>query len=108
MVLGVKLEFDPDLVIPDKTKSILDGAIVPWSGRFSSFRRQALSAVGKKFGFDLMTPIDKIKPKHLEIILNGTDDLIDFKYRSKSGDSSWQYTDAFEGVLKSSTCLYGD
>ena len=66
---------------------------------FSSFRRQALRAVGKKFGFDLMTPINKIKPKHLEIILHGTDDLIDFKYRSKSGDSSWQYTDAFEGVL---------
>jgi excinuclease ABC subunit A len=98
--LGVKMEFDADLVIPDKSKSILDGAIVPWSGRFSSFRRQALRAVGKKFGFDLMTPISKIKAKHLKIILNGTEDMIDFNYRSKSGDSSWQYTNAFEGVLE--------
>jgi len=97
--LGVKMEFDEDLVVPDKTKSILDGAIVPWSGRFSAFRRQALRAVGKKFGFDLMTPFDKIKPKHLQIILHGTDDLIDFTYRSKSGDSSWQSTNTFEGVL---------
>jgi excinuclease ABC subunit A len=97
--LGVKMEFDADLVIPDKTKSILDGAIVPWSGRFSSFRRQALRAVGKKFGFDLMTPLNKIKPKHLEIILHGASDMIDFQYRSKSGDSSWKYTNAFEGVL---------
>jgi len=97
--LGVKMEFDADLVVPDKTKSILDGAIVPWSGRFSSFRRQALRAVGKKFGFDLMTPIEKIKPNHFEIIMHGTDDLIDFNYSSKSGDSSWQYTNAFEGVL---------
>ena len=97
--LGVKMEFDADLVIPDKTKSILDGAIIPWSGRFSSFRRQALRAVGKKFGFDLMTPINEIKSKHLKIILHGTDDLIDFNYRSKSGDSSWNYTNAFEGVL---------
>ena len=97
--LGVKMEFDPDLVIPDNTKSILDGAIVPWSGRFSSFRRQALRAVGKKFGFDLMTPINQIKQKHLKIILHGTDDLIDFNYRSKSGDSSWNYTNSFEGVL---------
>ena len=97
--LGVKMEFDADLVVPDKTKSILDGAIVPWSGRFSAFRRQALRAVGKKFGFDLMTPFDKIKPKHLQIILHGTDDLIDFTYRSKSGDSSWKSTNAFEGVL---------
>jgi excinuclease ABC subunit A len=93
------MEFDADLVIPDKTKSILDGAIVPWSGRFSAFRRQALRAVGKKFGFDLMTPIDKIKPKHLKIILHGASDLIDFEYRSKSGASSWQSTNVFEGVL---------
>ncbi|MGI0057638.1 MAG: excinuclease ABC subunit UvrA, partial [Nitrosarchaeum sp.] len=97
--LGIKMEFDADLVIPDKSKSILDGAIVPWSGRFSAFRKQALRAVGKKFGFDLMTPIDKISLKHLRIILYGSNDLIDFKYSSKSGDSSWQYTDAFEGVL---------
>jgi len=97
--LGVKMEFDADLVVPDMSKSILDGAIVPWSGRFSSFKRQALRAVGKKFGFDLMTPLDQIKPKHLEIILHGTSDMIDFQYRSKSGDSSWKYTNAFEGVL---------
>ena len=97
--LGVKMEFDPDLVIPDKTKSILDGAIVPWSGRFSSFRRQALRAVGKKFGFNLMTPMNKIKPQHLKIILNGTDELINFQYRSKSSDSYWEHTDDFEGVL---------
>ncbi len=98
--LGMNMEFDPDLVMPDKTKSILDGAIVPWSGRFSSFRRQALRAVGKKFGFNLMTPLNKIKPKHMKIVLYGTDELIDFKYISKAGDSSWQHTDAFEGVIK--------
>jgi excinuclease ABC subunit A len=46
-----------------------------------------------------MTPINEIKSKHLKIILHGTDDLIDFNYRSKSGDSSWNYTNAFEGVL---------
>ena len=98
--LGIKMEFDEDLVIPDKSKSILDGAIVPWSGRFSSFRKQALRAVGKKFGFDLMTPLNKIKPNHLKIILHGTNQMIDFRYQSKSGDSSWQYKDAFEGVLE--------
>ncbi|MCY4491106.1 MAG: excinuclease ABC subunit UvrA [Thaumarchaeota archaeon] len=97
--LGVKMEFDADLVIPDMTKSILDGAIVPWNGRFSSFRRQALKAVGKKFGFNLMTPIEDITPEHREIILHGTRHLIDFKIGSKSSTSSWQYTDTFEGVL---------
>ena len=98
--LGVKIEFDPDLVIPDKSKSILEGAIVPWSGRFSSFRKQALQHVGKEFGFNLMTPINKITPKQLRIILYGTDQRIRFRYESKSSDSSWEYTDAFEGVLE--------
>ena len=98
--LGIKMEFDPDLVIPDKSKSILDGAIVPWSGRFSSFKRQSLRAVGKKIGFNLLTPIQELKQKHLQIILYGTNELIDFNYRSKSGDSSWQYKDAFEGVIE--------
>ncbi len=98
--LGIKMEFDADLVIPDRSKSIMDGAIVPWSGRFSSFRRQSLRSVGKKFGFDLMTPIKKIRAKHLRIVLYGTDELIDFDYRTKSGDSSWQYRDGFEGVIE--------
>jgi excinuclease ABC subunit A len=97
--LGVKMEFDPDLVVPDKTKSLLDGAIVPWSGRASSFRRQELRAVGKKFGFNLMTPINKLKPKQLEAILYGTDKKINYKYESKSSDSYWEYSDSFEGVL---------
>ncbi|HWP78062.1 MAG TPA: excinuclease ABC subunit UvrA [Candidatus Nitrosotenuis sp.] len=97
--LGVKMEFDPDLVIPDKSKSILDGAIVPWNGRFSSFRKQELRAVGKKFGFDLMTPINKLKPEQLKVILHGTDQMIHFQYESQTTDSYWQYTNSFEGVL---------
>lgn len=97
--LGVKMEFDPDLVIPDKTKSLLEGAVIPWSGRASSFRRQELRAVGKKFGFNLMTPINKLKPKHLEAILYGTDKMINYKYESKTSDSYWEYSDSFEGVL---------
>ena len=97
--LGVKMEFDPDLVIPDKSKSLLEGAVVPWSGRASSFRRQELRAVGKKFGFNLMTPINKLKSKHLEAILYGTDKKINYKYESKTSDSYWEYSDSFEGVL---------
>ncbi|WP_268543263.1 excinuclease ABC subunit UvrA [Candidatus Nitrosotenuis cloacae] len=97
--LGIKMEFDADLVIPDKTKSILDGAIVPWNGRFSSFRKQELRAVGKKFNFDLMTPINKMNQDQIKVILHGTDQMINFQYESKTTDSFWKYTNAFEGVL---------
>jgi excinuclease ABC subunit A len=97
--LGVKMEFDPDLLIPDKSKSILDGAIVPWSGRFSSFRRQTLRDVGKKFGFDLMTPINKMSTKQLNVILYGTEELVRFSYEAQTTDSRWQYTNTFNGVI---------
>jgi excinuclease ABC subunit A len=99
--LGVKMEFDPDLLIPDKTRSILDGAIIPWSGRFSSFRRQTLRDVGKKFGFDLMTPINRMNPKQLNVILYGTDELVRFSYETQTTDSRWQYTNTFSGVIPS-------
>ena len=98
--LGVKMEFDVDLVIPDKSKSILDGAIVPWNGRFASFRRQSLRSVGKKFGFDLMTLISDLSKKQLDVILYGTETLVDFDYESRSG-STWGRTDSFEGVIGS-------
>jgi len=99
--LGVKMEFEPDLLIPDKTKSILDGAIVPWSGRFSSFRRQTLRDVGKKYGFDLMTPINKMSSKQLQVILFGSEEVVKFSYESQSTDSRWEYTNNFHGVIPS-------
>lgn len=97
--LGVKMEFDPDLLIPDKSKSILDGAIVPWSGRFSSFRRQTLRDVGKKFGFNLMTPMNKMTPRQMQVILHGTDEVVQFSYESQTTDSKWQYANTFSGVI---------
>ena len=99
--LGVKMEFEPDLLIPDKTKSILDGAIVPWSGRFSSFRRQTLRDVGKKYGFDLMTPINKMSSKQIQVILYGSEEAVKFSYESQSTDSRWEYTNNFHGVIPS-------
>ena len=57
--LGFKLKFNPDLIIPDKSKSILEGAIKPWLGRFASFRLSKLRDVGKHFGFNLNVPISK-------------------------------------------------
>lgn len=98
--LGTEVEFDPDLIIPDKSKSILEGAIKPWSaGQFSSFRTSMLRDVGKKFNFNLNTPIEKMNQKQLETILYGTDHRIDYNYTSRYNNSSWEYTGKFEGVI---------
>lgn len=107
--LGVETEFDPDLIIPDKTLSILEGAIKPWSsGQFSNFRTSMLKDVGKRFGFNLNTPINKMTKNQLDVILYGTDLRIRYNYTSKSSDSSWEYSGKFEGVISNLQRIYND
>jgi excinuclease ABC subunit A len=104
--LGVKIEFDPELIIPDKTKSILDGAIKPWQGNFATFKTSMLKYVGKKFGFDLNTPIEKMTPKQINVILYGTNQSIHYKYESKYSQSKWEYESNFEGIIPNLQRLY--
>ncbi|HEX2615812.1 MAG TPA: excinuclease ABC subunit UvrA, partial [Nitrososphaera sp.] len=104
--LGIKIEFDPDLIIPDRTKSILNGAIKPWTGHFATFRSSMLKDVGKKFGFDLSTPVAKMTEKQLKVILYGTDESIHYKYESRYSDSRWEYNGRFEGVIPNLERIY--
>ena len=97
--LGVKSEFDPDLIIPDRSKSILEGAIKPWSGHFATFRSSMLRDVGRRFGFDLSTPISSMTADQIRVILYGTDENIHYKYQSRHSDSRWEYRGTFEGVI---------
>jgi excinuclease ABC subunit A len=97
--LGLRIEFDPDLIIPDPSKSILEGAIKPWSGYFASFRTSMLRDVGKRLSFTLNMPISKMTDKQLKTILYGTSQDIHYKYQSKHSDSTWEYRGSFEGVI---------
>ena len=105
--LGVKIEFDPELIIPDKSKSILDGAVKPWSGYFATFRSAMLRDVGKHFGFNLYTPISKMTEEQVRVILYGTDENIHYKYEGKySSASRWEFRGSFEGVIPNLERLY--
>ena len=104
--LGTKMEFDPDLIIPDRKKTMTEGAIVPWSTQMWGFRGQALKSLGNYLGFDLGTPIKDLKPEHLKIILYGTDDEIDFHFKSKDATSHYTYKGTFEGVIPNLERLY--
>ena len=107
--LGVETEFDVDLIVPDKTKTILDGAIKPWSaGHFASFRTSMLKDVGKRFGFNLNTPIDRMSEEQINVILNGTDSKIKYNYTSRSSDSSWEYSGKFEGVISNLQRIFNE
>jgi excinuclease ABC subunit A len=107
--LGIEIEFDPDLIIPDRSKSILNGGIKPWSsGQFASFRTSMLKDVGKKFGFNLNTPIEKMSEEQINVILYGTDIKINYNYVSKSSDSSWEYSGRFKGVIPNLERIYNE
>jgi excinuclease ABC subunit A len=104
--LGIKIEFDPELIIPDKSKSILEGAVKPWSGHFATFRSAMLRDVGNRFGFDLYPPITKMTDQQLKVILYGTDENIHYKYESKYSDTRWEYRGAFEGIIPNLERIY--
>ena len=104
--LGIRIEFDPELIISDKSKSILQGAIKPWSGHFFTFKSSMLKDVGKRFGFDLNTPISRMTETQIRTILYGTQENIHYRYQSKYSDTRWEYKGSFEGVIPNLDRLY--
>ncbi|MFA4884367.1 MAG: excinuclease ABC subunit UvrA [Desulfotomaculaceae bacterium] len=68
--LGIKKEIDPDLVVPDWSKSIASGAIDGWNK--GSYSYQFLEGVAGHYGFSLDTPVSELAPEHLDVILYGT------------------------------------
>ncbi|MDD1777858.1 MAG: excinuclease ABC subunit UvrA [Candidatus Helarchaeota archaeon] len=76
--LGIKTEIDPDLLIPDKTLSINDGAIA-MLGEESNYYFQMIEAVAKHFGFSLDTPFEEYDKRIQDIILWGSDEKISFE-----------------------------
>lgn len=94
--LGDKLEFDPDLVIPDKGLAITEGAIAPW-GEAASYYQAKLSSVGEEYGFDLDTPLRKFNQEQIKVILYGSKKPIKFKYQMDR--SYWEHEGEFEGVM---------
>ncbi len=103
--LGIKMEMDPDLVIPDKNKSILDGAIAP-NGTGQMIFMTYVSSLAKEYGFKLTEPISKLDKKQIDALLYGTDEEINFDYESKSGDLKWKGKKKFEGIIPQLERLY--
>jgi len=106
--LGVNMEIDPDMVIPDMRKSISDGAVVPWNGAPDGYYAQLLAAVARHFGFSVDVPLDRLPPEYLRIILYGAgEERIPFHYENAYG----RYSDrmiTFEGVIPNLERRYRD
>ena len=96
--LGVKLKIDPDLVIPDPSKSISEGAIVTLGDDTDSIYYKRLECVCKHYKISTTKAFSKLTQEEKNIVLYGSPDLIHFKYSSKSGNVTNQ-TDFYEGII---------
>ena len=97
--LGVNMEIDPEMIIPDKRKSISDGAVVPWNGTPDGYYAQLLDAAVNYLGISADVPIQDLPPEHVEAILYGIpDQKIPFHYEGPYGRASDRLV-TFEGVI---------
>jgi excinuclease ABC subunit A len=102
--LGVKLEIDPDLVIPDKNLSLNDGAIRPW--QFQSWYFYSLESMARRSHFSLSTPIKELTEEQLTVLLFGEGGKVR-QYRSRFGKVR-EHRDGFEGVIPRMERLHRD
>ena len=97
--IGSKLEVDEELVIPDDSISINEGAIAPWAGGQSSdYFNNLLDALAKDVKFSMDTPWSKISAKAKDAILNGYEYEVHVKYKNRYGRVR-SYSTGFEGVV---------
>ncbi len=95
--LGEKLKISEDLIMPDKSKSLLDGGITALNLDNNQYY-QTISQVCKYYNIDITKPLKDLTKEQLNIILYGSNDIIDFDYVSKNGNTR-HTTNTFEGVI---------
>jgi excinuclease ABC subunit A len=101
--LGEIKEVSADLIIPDKNKCIMDGALRVYGRMDLTWRSQQLALVGKKHGFDLFTPINQLTDKQLEVLLYGDKEPLSGNW--SNGANMWM-RDGWEGLIPQTKRLY--
>jgi excinuclease ABC subunit A len=106
--LGHQLEIDPDLLVPDPTLSIGEGALVPWALGNSGFYESVVQAIADRYEIDLEQPWQDLSEEQQNLFLYGTDgERIYVSYRNRMGRRR-AYTMAFEGLVPSLERRYRD
>ena len=99
--LGYKFEIDPDLVIPDKSLSVSQGAIEAWSraGAVAPWNMSNLEGLGKAYGFGMDDPVESLTKRQLDLILRGTKGKrVAVRHKTQAG-RVYNFNSRFEGVL---------
>jgi excinuclease ABC subunit A len=96
--IGIKLNVDPNLVVPDERKSIGDGAIEPWAKSTTLYYAQTLASIAKHYGFSLDEKWKKLPKKIKDVILFGSDEE-EIKFNYDDGYEKYSHKKTFEGVV---------
>ena len=97
--LGTRMEVDPELVIPDPSRSIANGAIAPWSSaQVSEYFSRLLESLGDELGFSIDEPFSKLSDEVQEALFHGHPTKVHVSYRNRYGRQRSYYT-SFEGVM---------
>ena len=97
--LGSQMEIDPDLIVPDPSLTLNDGAILPWTATSSNYYDQLTTAIADRYEVDMDTPWEELPEETQECFLWGTDgDRIYISYRNRYGRRR-SYTTSFEGIV---------
>jgi len=102
--LGIKLEIDPDLLIPNKDLSLAQGAIHAWG--WFAWHAGELQDLARRYGFSLSTPVNKLNKEHLSLVLYGEDGEL-VKYRNRHGRVR-EYLTGYEGAIPYLERIYRD
>ncbi len=98
--LGAQMEIDPDLLVPDPSLSIGEGALAPWSraAAFSNYYDQVAEAIAEGYGVDLDAPWEKLSEEHRDLFLQGTAEPLAITYRNRFGRRR-SYSTRFAGLI---------
>ncbi|HEX5995220.1 MAG TPA: excinuclease ABC subunit UvrA [Jiangellales bacterium] len=97
--LGTKMQVDPELVVPDPSRSLDDGALAPWSaGTTSEYFGRLITALAETIGFPTDVPFEQLPAKARNALLRGYDGQVHVRYRNRYGRERSYYT-TYEGVI---------
>jgi excinuclease ABC subunit A len=96
--IGIKLEVDPELIVPDEELTLAQGAIIPWTQGSSEYFLRLMKALGKDLGFDVDTPWRALPQRARDALLEGQDYSVHVKFKNRFGRER-SYTTGFEGAV---------
>src|SRR3989440_5262671 len=98
--LGSQMEIDPDLVVPDPSLSIGEGALAPWANSTSNYYEQVTEAIAERYGVDLDAPWEDLPEEQRNLFLEGTNgEPVEVTYRNRYGRRR-TYATRFEGIVR--------